>query len=169
MYIRYFSGEYIVQTETLSCFFCDLDMGAYYFCEAATFILYSRVRECALLLENKYLLAKLSAGDMIATDAKYHPNCLSNLYNRARCIKRCEQSEQNCDDMFSSIALAELISYWGSIIHRGSTSGCVSCACIVRFCILICVTAQTSRRRTFIQRNLKSEFQISKRTPKEEK
>ncbi len=42
---------------------------------------------CAGLLEDTELLAKLSAGDMVALEAKYHTKCLVGLYNRARKAK----------------------------------------------------------------------------------
>ena len=43
-----------------------------------------KVRECAGLLNNGKLIAKLSGGDLIAIEAKYHSKCLACLYNRAR-------------------------------------------------------------------------------------
>ena len=51
---------------------------------ASTLELDARVRHCALQLQDKPLLAKLSAGDMVAQDAEYHVKCLVSLYNRAR-------------------------------------------------------------------------------------
>ena len=36
----------------------------------------SRVRECAKTLQDTALLAKLSAGDLVALEAKYHAKCL---------------------------------------------------------------------------------------------
>ena len=38
-----------------------------------------KVRECAILLQDGKLVAKLSAGDLIAIDAKYHVKCLVSL------------------------------------------------------------------------------------------
>jgi len=35
-------------------------------------------------LQNEKLLAKLSAGDMVALEAKYHQSCLTTLSNEAR-------------------------------------------------------------------------------------
>ncbi len=43
--------------------------------------------ESATLVEDTVLLGKLSVGDMIALEAKYHTKCLLGLYNRARKIK----------------------------------------------------------------------------------
>ena len=42
------------------------------------------MQRCALQLEDGELLAKLSAGDMIALEAKYHRNYLTTLYDKAR-------------------------------------------------------------------------------------
>ena len=60
-------------------------------------------------MEDKLLLAKLSAGDLIAQDAQYHPQCLGSLYNRARETKSSEESDM--DTVNHGIALAELVSY----------------------------------------------------------
>ena len=43
-----------------------------------------RVRDAALLLSDEKLLAKLSEGDLVAIEAKYHKSCLASLYNRVR-------------------------------------------------------------------------------------
>ena len=47
--------------------------------EASTFQLDECIRKCALKLEDKPLLAKLSTGDMTAQEAKYHTQCLVAL------------------------------------------------------------------------------------------
>ena len=60
-------------------------------------------------MEDELLLAKLSAGDLIAQDAQYHPQCLVSLYNRARETKSNEESD--VDTVNHGIALAELVSY----------------------------------------------------------
>jgi hypothetical protein len=60
-------------------------------------------------LQDKPLLAKLSAGDLIAQDAQYHVQCLASIYNRAREPKTYEESD--VDTMNHGIAFAELVSY----------------------------------------------------------
>ena len=65
-----------------------------------TFKVNSRALESARLLEDEALLAKLSAGDVMAQEVKYHPKCLTGL----------ERSKRN-EDMINSLALAELVSY----------------------------------------------------------
>uniref|UniRef100_UPI00358DDC4D uncharacterized protein n=1 Tax=Myxine glutinosa TaxID=7769 RepID=UPI00358DDC4D len=58
------------------CFLCEDVSTSEPLREASTFRLDSRVRRCALDLQDERLLAKLSAGDMVAQDAKYHPRWL---------------------------------------------------------------------------------------------
>ena len=75
---------------------------------ASTFDIDIHVRQCALKLQDKPLLAKLSAGDLIAQEAKYHPQCLTSLHNKARDKKA---PESNVDDINHGIAFAGLVSY----------------------------------------------------------
>ena len=80
--------------------------------QVSTFQADKRVRDAALFLNDKELLAKLSAGDMIAMEAKYHSQCLANLYNRERAA-RSNVSWNDQDDAIDtspeSIALSELV------------------------------------------------------------
>ena len=76
---------------------------------ASTFDVDVHVRQCALKLQEKPLLAKLSAGDLIAQEAKYHPHCLTTLYNKAWGAKH-----QNLMWMvLTRMAFAGLVSYIG--------------------------------------------------------
>ena len=52
--------------------------------QCQTFRLNDKIHRIARDLADFELLAKLSEGDMIATDAKYDLKCLTNLYNRHR-------------------------------------------------------------------------------------
>ena len=69
---------------TDKCFFCGSCQSdeTLHFCR--TLYLDMRVRKIALDLADTELLAKLSEGDMVATEAKYHSKCLVKLYNRYR-------------------------------------------------------------------------------------
>ena len=60
-------------------FFCNEPAGTTNLHEASTHKLDMKERRCTLELEDRELLAKLSAGDMIALEAKYHRNCLTTL------------------------------------------------------------------------------------------
>ena len=64
------------------CFFCDQTDNLRNLHTASTFEVDQKVRKCAVALKDSKLLAKLSAGDMIAIEAKYHAKCLIDLYNR---------------------------------------------------------------------------------------
>lgn len=50
------------------CFFCNEKDEATALCEAKTFALDVHVREAAILTQDTCLLAKLSAGDMVALE-----------------------------------------------------------------------------------------------------
>ena len=90
-----------------SCFFCGRSSEA--LLEASTFNIDTRVRECAHQLQDKTLIAKLSAGDMISQEAVYHAKCLVALYNKA---ERSKQSTINGNEKrFQGIALAQLVAY----------------------------------------------------------
>ena len=53
---------------------------------------------------------KLSAGDLIVQEAKYHLKCLMELYHKAQALE--SKDTQSRTDMFSKgIALAELLAY----------------------------------------------------------
>ena len=61
------------------CFFCGEPPGNSGVHEAATYQIDKRVRACAVLLEDTELLGKLSTGDMVALEARYHSKCLAGL------------------------------------------------------------------------------------------
>ena len=42
------------------------------------------VHHCAHSLLDERLIAKLSTGDMVAIEAKYHARCLAGLYNKTQ-------------------------------------------------------------------------------------
>ena len=93
------------------CFLCDTEAQAgESLHRASTLHLDVRVRHCALHLQDKALLAKLSAGDMVALDAEYHIKCLVSLYNRTREAKTCT-TESDVDALNQGIAFAELVSF----------------------------------------------------------
>ena len=59
------------------------------------------------------LIAKLSAGDLVAQEAKSHLNCLTTVYNRERAFFRQQrEKEQDEQDRHAySRAIAELVTY----------------------------------------------------------
>ena len=84
------------------CFFCEESSGELH--RASTFNLDRNVRDTSLL-------GKLSAGDMVALDALYHTQCLSQLYKRAARVKNQTVTQNDEDSIYQGIALAELVSF----------------------------------------------------------
>ena len=62
-------------TSDTSCFFCGKS-GTETLHEVATFQVDTRVRKCAAQVGDNELMARLSMGDMVALEAKYHSKCL---------------------------------------------------------------------------------------------
>ena len=93
------------------CFFCEQPPGNSGLHEAATFQVDKWVQTCAEILEDTELLAKLSIGDMVALDAKYHAKCLVGLYNRARKAKAKGYMSTGEKEVVSRLAFAELVMY----------------------------------------------------------
>ena len=75
--------------------------------KASTFHVDVPIRQCAVKLQHTVLLAKLTAGDMIAQEAKYYNKCLGSLYNKAREVATSDEREVDSD--YHAIALAGLI------------------------------------------------------------
>ena len=72
------------------------------------------VHECARTLNDGKLLAKLSGGDAIAQELKYHCACLCSLYNRERSHLRALEKEPFQSDSEPDIfpmVLSELVNY----------------------------------------------------------
>ena len=81
-----------------------------HFVQRQLFQLDNRVRQSAIALQDGKLLAKLSAGDLMAQEAKYHPSCLASLYKRAKA--QDDSYHQDYGNKINySIALAELLSH----------------------------------------------------------
>lgn len=94
------------------CFLCETCDDTEKLWQVRTFGLDSRVREYAAVLNDVRLLSKLSEGDLIAREAKYHARCLVAFYNRASRVGSADsESTVSNSVQKSSIALAELIAY----------------------------------------------------------
>lgn len=93
-----------------SCFFCGQAADTDSLHEASTFQIDHRVRECAELVQDTLLLGKLSMGDMVALEAKYHTKCLVALYNRARKVK-ADTQQGGTDIDVHGFVFAELVMY----------------------------------------------------------
>ena len=77
--------------------------------QAATLDLDTRVRQCAVNLQDQRLLARLSGGDLIAIGAEYNGQCLVSLYTRDR--DKASTSHDDCNtNNAKRTAFAERIS-----------------------------------------------------------
>ena len=76
-------------TSDASCFFCG-ESGTETLHGVATYQVDTRARKCAAQVGDNELLARLSMGDMVALEAKYHSKCLLALYYRAKTTVEAE-------------------------------------------------------------------------------
>ena len=114
-----FTRQSSVQSSVVEkCFLCGVSANvSESLHHVSTLDLNARVRQCTLHLQDQGLLAILSAGELIAQEAKYHARCLASLYNRARQTKESHANEHVGEERDSNssinegIALAELVSY----------------------------------------------------------
>jgi len=62
------------------CFFCDEpESKDHILHDARVPKVTERVKRCAIELQDQKLIAKLSSGDLVSQDARYHANCLATV------------------------------------------------------------------------------------------
>ena len=92
------------------CTFCSLPSGKLHQC--ATMEFDSDLRKMAEDLQDTALIAKLSDGDLIAIEAKYHNKCRIAYRNRHRSFMQLQQSRDNTEEkQLLARAFAELVCY----------------------------------------------------------
>ena len=69
------------------------------------------MRKCAAILQDQTLLAKLSTGDFVALEAKYHAVCLTSLYKKAEAVREKDEEDEVNPRRPEGITLAELVSF----------------------------------------------------------
>ena len=73
-----------------------------------------RLNECARNLNDGKLLARLTGGDILAHELKYHRSCLTALYNRERghiaTIEK-ESKDQSQEKEINPLVFSELLAY----------------------------------------------------------
>lgn len=100
-----------------SCIFCGEVGNKKELRRAATLGLDRKVKECAQVVGDRSLLAKLAAGDMVAIDAVYHRACLTRLYRKAETVG-CDTNENNETQVIRAYVLNELLDFIEN--YRGS-------------------------------------------------
>lgn len=102
-----------------ACIFCDDESGQLHNC--STMGLDQELRQIATELQDASLLSRISGGDLIAIEAKYHINCLVAYKNRYRSAQRAcasESSNSAEENVLQARAFAEVISYIeGNVIY----------------------------------------------------
>jgi len=107
---------------TSICLFCDkIGSAKNPLRNASTGDLDTKVKQCAINLQDQHLLAKLSRGDVVAIDMKYHPQCLVGLYNRNRSLSNTSHTDTS-HDRAKNTAFAELLSYMQAVLDSDETT-----------------------------------------------
>ena len=91
------------------CFFWDKKDSDEILHECQTLCLDAFVRKIALEMQNSKLISKLSEGDMVATEAKYHRQCLLKLYNNYRNFNKDKYTNKYEEEFVVGLAMSEVI------------------------------------------------------------
>ena len=87
--------------------------------QVQTFKLDQRVRIAAERLMDAELLAKLSEGDLVATETCYHSTCLTTLYNKV-CANNSSKSEnEKRNEILEGISIAQVVAYIRQCLQAG--------------------------------------------------
>ena len=70
-----------------------------------------RVRNCANILNEFDLLAKLTEGDMVTLECMHHKRCLCTFHRKASPLKSNDCEKDKSDDVLDDIPLSEIINY----------------------------------------------------------
>jgi len=91
------------------CLFCDENGDS--LSQAMTMDIDTKVRSAAYELSKEKLIRKLTDGDMVARECKYHKTCLVKLYNEQRAVCRQLSPKDAGRTMAESIVFAQLVTY----------------------------------------------------------
>lgn len=103
-----FTRTEVPATISQVCFLCDT-VTKEELHNVETYSVDEKVRKSAFDLQDEKLIAKLSSGDLIALEAKYHLTCLSQLYRRRESVLK--ETEGQDEHTFHSLAFAELVEF----------------------------------------------------------
>ena len=79
----------------IDCFLCEGQPTRIESREAMTVKLNEKLKKCVAVLHDENLIAKLSAGDVVAQEFEYHPTCLTVLYNKKRTVLNKQRSKED--------------------------------------------------------------------------
>ena len=75
-----------------------------------------KVRENAAELLDERLIAKLTEGDFVATESKYHKSCLAEFYNKVRTFASKASTAEQEKSIAEGIVVAEIECYMRGIL-----------------------------------------------------
>lgn len=85
------------------CLFCENGIGLDFLREVSNFDADKNIRAMITELNGIKLITKTVRGDLMASEAKYHPPCLVKLRNHYRTLTlKAHQSPENIDEKVSS-------------------------------------------------------------------
>ncbi len=91
------------------CIFCNVVGDPHELRKCSTLELDKKVNECATIIGDENLLAKLAGTDIIAIDAYYHRSCLTKLYRKAENILKNQPEDE--EQIIKEQVLIELIDF----------------------------------------------------------
>lgn len=121
---RSFSFKY--DTFSHTCLFCESGSVGDPMSQVCTFGVCAKIRKCAETLQDSEMLGKLSEGDLIAREAKYHARCLVNFYSRAARFRNANDIDDaeptGSPSVASGIAFAGLVAHMEDIRRNRTVS-----------------------------------------------
>lgn len=96
------------------CFLCEKEAPISELRHAMTMDLDKRLNECARNLNDVRLMTRLSGGDIVAQELKYHRSCLTTLYNRERAHFSSQSNQEKMttrENEAHPIVFSELLVY----------------------------------------------------------
>jgi hypothetical protein len=107
--------------DKLLCLFCQQDDGLLH--EINTLEHDENLKKMAKELNDTELIARMTGGDLIALDGKYHLHCLTLLRNRHRSLKRQQEQEMagyHKEQQIKARVLVELFTYVKNCVEDGT-------------------------------------------------
>lgn len=100
------------------CIFCE-DATSHKLHAFTTFSAEQSLREMATMMQDTKLLAKMSGGDLVALEAKYHLTCLTKYRNSYRSYNRRSTQTTSEQDRVNARAFVELVSHIENAVEDG--------------------------------------------------
>ena len=81
----------------------------------------AKLREMAITLEDREMLARISGGVLVAIEAKYHRKCQVNYRNAFRRAQRARDRQySSCEMLLQALIFAEIVSHIENHVTNGA-------------------------------------------------